>query len=94
MGKDARKLMALTLLNQTIRDMLANTRSEITDANNIYDALVSDLQANDFLLGPRAVVTSVGATSGVPAVRALTLTRDGITFTVSWLAAQTIRVKR
>lgn len=55
-------------------------------------ALVSDLQANDYLVGARLRVISTGAT--VSGVRTLTVERLGVQFNVAWVAASSLIVIR
>lgn len=87
--------MGLALLSQTLRDMYDTTRPEISSAAGIYDALVSDIQVNDWLVGARARVNVAGAAAGNPATRTLTITRyDGSVGTVTWLAASALRIQR
>lgn len=87
--------MALSLLSQTVRDMYDFTRPEIKSAVGIYDALVSDIQVNDWLVGARARVTTVAAPVGNPATVTMAITRhDGSVGTVTWLAASALRIQR
>jgi len=58
----------------------------------VYNALVSDLAVNDYLVGARAKVTATGATTS--GNRALTLDRLGTTMNVSWQAASTVQIIR
>jgi hypothetical protein len=61
----------------------------------VYDGLVSELAVGDWLVGSRQKVVAVGATTGNPAVRTLTLARaNAPTVDVSWLAASAIRFAR
>lgn len=55
-------------------------------------ALVSDLAADDYLVGARARVAGTGSTSG--GVRTLTLERLGTQFTVGWVAASSVIIIR
>lgn len=57
-------------------------------------ALVSDLQAEDYLVGARLRVISTGTT--VSGVRTLTVERpaQGITHTVQWVAASSVIIIR
>jgi hypothetical protein len=89
--------MALAALPQATQNWLnANRPGPTVEPGSWFTALVSDLQVGDYLHGPRCKVTGVGATSGTPAVRSLTLERiaTGVSMTVSWPAASTVWVRR
>ena len=58
----------------------------------MYTALVSDLAAGDFICGTRATVVSTGATTS--GNRTLTLTRLGITWTQTLVAASALTIIR
>lgn len=83
-----------TLLTQSLRTMYRDTIRRLESDAGIYSGTVSELQVGDFLIGPRMSVIGVGTASGSPAVRPLTLKKDAITFTVSWLNTQTIYFQR
>lgn len=55
-------------------------------------ALVSDLLANDYLVGSRCKIVSIGATTA--GVTTLNVTRNGINFAVGQLAASTVIIIR
>jgi len=55
-------------------------------------ALVSDLQAEDYVVGARVRIVSTGATTS--GVRSLTVERAGFQFTVGWVAASTVVIIR
>jgi hypothetical protein len=61
-------------------------------AGTVYNGLVSDLAANDYLVGARARVAATGATTS--GNRALTLDRNGVQFAVTWPAAATVQLIR
>jgi hypothetical protein len=75
---------------------LSNRRGSAAPTGTVYNGLVSDLAANDYLVGTRATVVSTGATSGTAPnqVRALTINRLGIQQTVSWPIGATVQLIR
>jgi len=87
--------MSLAALTQAWADWLnANRPGHSTLPGSWYTALVSDLQADDYLHGPRAIVVSTGST--VSGVRTLTLQRvaTGVQFTVGYVAASSVVIRR
>jgi hypothetical protein len=85
--------MAVTTLSQAIHDWWINQRPGLgTDPTaTLRSGLVSDLQVGDYLVGPRAVVTAVGATGAATATRSVTMERRGeLTFTVAWVNGATV----
>lgn len=85
-----------TALSPAIAAALQVLRSNPQGAGTPMTGTVSELQAGDFLHGNRSMVTVAGATTGTAPnqVRALTLTRLGLTLSVSWPATQTIYFER
>jgi hypothetical protein len=74
-----------TLINAQTQWYLANRNGGLS-AGTTGTALVSDLQAGDYIVGSRTTVVSTGST--VSGIRALTLSRPGVgDFTVNWTAA-------
>ena len=91
--------MALTALSQTLTDYYLNSRPGFQNflgyiaPTGVYDALVSDLAAGDYLIGARAIVTATGATTS--GNRSMTIQRSvGPSATVSWPATSSVRITR
>ena len=85
--------MAVTTLSQAINDWWLSWRPGVgTDPSaTLRSGLISDLQVGDYLVGPRAVVTSIGATGGATVTRSITLQRRGeLTFDVAWVNGATV----
>jgi hypothetical protein len=61
-------------------------------AGTVYNALVSDLAAGDYLVGARATVVSTGSTTS--GNRTLTLSRLGVTWTAVMPASSGLQIIR
>lgn len=85
--------MALTALSAALSTPWSGQRLVSWQASPVwYTALVSDLAVNDYLVGPRARVASLGATTA--GLRAITLERMGVQWTVNWTATSTVIISR
>lgn len=85
--------MAVTSLSQGIHDWWMSWRPGLnTDPSaTMRTGLVSDLQVDDYLVGPRAVITSIGASGAATVTRSITMQRRGeLTFTVAWVNGATV----
>lgn len=85
--------MAITTLSQAIHDWWMSWRPGVNTSPSatMRTGLVSDLAVGDYLVGPRAIVTSIGASGAATVVRSVTLQRRGeLTFTVSWVNGATV----
>lgn len=83
--------MALAQKNDNQSTWWLNNRNYQTNGL-VYNGLVSDLAAGDYLVGVRAKVFATGATTS--GNRALTLERNGVQFAVSWPATSTVQLIR
>jgi hypothetical protein len=89
--------MAVTILSQAIHDALIGQRPGVgTDPSaTLRSGLVSDLAVGDFLVGARAMITSIGASGAATVTRSITLQRRGeLTFTVNWVNGATVYFTR
>lgn len=85
--------MAISLLSAALSTPWVAQRTPSWQANTQwYTALVSDLAVNDYLVGPRARVVATGATTA--GLRALTLDRMGVQWTVNWTATSSVVIAR
>ena len=89
--------MAVTTLAQAIHDWLVGQRPGVgTDPSaTLRSGLVSDLAVGDYLIGSRAIITSIGAAGAATATRSITMQRRGeLTFTVAWVNGATVMFTR
>jgi hypothetical protein len=84
--------MAFSAVNNTWTQWYQQFRSGVIAVGTPGTALVSDLQANDFLYGTRALVVSTGATTS--GNRTLTFRRLGFEWTQSLPATATVLIIR
>ena len=84
--------MALVLKSDNQATWWLQYRSYTSGGGLVYNGLVSDLAANDYLPGSRAKVAATGATTS--GNRALTLERNGVQFAVSWPTGATVQLIR
>jgi len=82
--------MARTIVSDTYSTWLMAIRNGNKPTGVVYNCLVSDLVAGDYIVGARLLVTSLGATTG--GVRAVTGTRVGQSMTVNWVATSSVRI--
>jgi len=82
--------MARTVAADSYATWIAAIRNGNKPTGVVYDCLVSDIVAGDYIVGARLLVTSTGATTS--GVRALTGTRVGQPMTVNWVATSTVRI--
>lgn len=84
--------MALTAQSGSLASWWLAYRYGSNPAGTVYNALVSDLQAGDYLVGARAKVESTGATTS--GNRTLTLSRAGVTWPAVMPAASSLQIIR
>lgn len=89
--------MAVTALSQAISDWWLLMRPGVNTPEGavLHAGLVSDLQVGDYLVGPRANITAIGAAGGATVTRSITLERRGeLGFTVNWVNGATVWFSR